>query len=36
MREFSLFFNGDALGWEELVPVDGLVNTDGAQAIEAM
>ena len=36
MREFSLFFNGDALGWEELVPVDGLVNADGAQAIEAI
>ena len=36
MREFSLFFNGDALGWEELMPVDGLVDASGAQAVEAV
>ena len=36
MREFSLVFDGDALGWEKLVPVDGLVNANGAQAVEAV
>ena len=36
MREFSLFFNGDALGWEEFVPIDGLVDAGGAQAVEAV
>ena len=36
MREFSLFFNGDVLGWKELMPVDRLINTDGAQAVEAV
>ena len=36
MGEFSLFFNGYVLGWKELVPVDGLVDTSGAQAVEAI
>ena len=36
MREFSLFFNGDSLGREEFMPVDRLVNADGAQAVEAI
>ena len=36
MREFSLFFNGDALGWKELMPVDGLIDAGGAQAVEAV
>ena len=36
MREFSLFFNGDSLGQEEFVPVDGLVDADSAQAVEAV
>ena len=36
MREFSLFFNGDALGRKELMPVDGLIDTSGAQAVEAI
>ena len=36
MREFSLFFNGDALGQEEFVPVDGFVDAGSAQAIEAI
>ena len=36
MREFSLFFDGDLLGWKELVLVDRLVNTNGAQAVETV
>ena len=36
MRELSLLFDGNALGWEELMPVDGLIDTDGAQAVEAI
>ena len=36
MREFSLFFNGDSLRWEEFVPVDGLIDADGAQAVETV
>ena len=36
MREVSLLVDGDALGWEKLMPVDGLVNTDSAQAVEAI
>ena len=36
MGEFSLFVDGNMLGWEEFMPVDGLVNADGAQAIEAI
>ena len=36
MREFSLFFNGDMLGWEEFMPVDGLVDTNSAQAVETI
>ena len=36
MRELSLFFNGDSLGWEEFVPVDGLVNANSAQAVKAI
>ena len=33
VRELSLFFDGDALWWEELVPVDGFVDADGTQAV---
>ena len=36
MMEFSLFFDGDSLGRKELMPVDRLVNTDGAQAVETV
>ena len=36
MEELSLFFNGDSLGWEKLVPVDGLINANSAQAVEAV
>ena len=36
MRELSLFFNGDSLGWKEFMPVDGLVDADSAQAVEAI
>ena len=36
MREFSLFINGDSLGWEKFMPVDGLVDANGAQAVEAV
>ena len=36
MREFSLFFDGDSLGWKEFVPIDGLVNADSAQAVETV
>ena len=36
MREFSLFIDGDALGWEEFMPINGLVNAGSAQAIEAV
>ena len=36
MREFSLFFNGDSLGQEEFMPIDRLINADGAQAVEAI
>ena len=36
MREFSLFFDGDSLGQKELMPVDRLVNADGAQAVETV
>ena len=36
MREFSLFFNGDVLGWEELMPVDRLVDANGTQAVETI
>ena len=36
MRELSLFFNGDSLGQKEFVPIDGLVDTDGAQAVETI
>ena len=36
MREFSLFFNGDLLGREELVPINRLVDTDSAQAVETI
>ena len=36
MREFSLFINGDSLGWEKFIPVDGLVDANGAQAVEAV
>ena len=33
VRELSLFFDGDALWWEELMLVDGFVNTDSTQAV---
>ena len=36
MREFSLFFDGDSLGWEEFMPVDGLIDANGAQAVETV
>ena len=36
MREFSLFFNGNVLGWEKFVAVDGLVDANSAQAVEAV
>ena len=36
MGELPLFFDGDSLGQEEFVPVDGLVDTDGTQAVEAI
>ena len=36
MREFSLFFDGDLLGWKKFMPVDGLIDTDSAQAVEAV
>ena len=36
MGEFPLFINGDALGWEQFMPVDGLTNASGAQAAEAI
>ena len=34
IREFSLFVNGDALRGEKLMPVDGLIDANGAQAVE--
>ena len=36
MREFSLFIDGDALGREEFMPINGLVNAGSAQEIEAV
>ena len=36
MRELSLFFNGDSLGRKKFVPVDRLINANGAQAVEAV
>ena len=36
MREFSLFFNGDSLGQKEFMPIDRLIDTDGAQAVETV
>ena len=36
MRELSLFFNGDVLQWEELVLVDGFIDTDGTQAVQSI
>ena len=36
MRELSLFFNGNLLGWEEFVPVDRLIDANGAQAVETI
>ena len=33
VRELSLFFNGDTLWWEEFMSVDGLIDTDGTQAV---
>ena len=32
--ELSLFFDGDALRGEEFMPINGLINTNGAQAVE--
>ena len=34
MREFSLLIDGDTLWGKEFVPVDGLVNANGTQAVE--
>ena len=34
VRELPLFVDGDALRGEELMPVDGLVDADSAQAVE--
>ena len=34
VRELPLFVDGDALWGEELMPVDRLINADGAQAVE--
>ena len=34
MREFSLFIDGDMLWGKEFVPIDRLVDTNGAQAVE--
>ena len=34
MREFSLLIDGDMLLGKEFVPIDGLVDADGAQAVE--
>ena len=36
MREFSLFFDGNLLGQEELVPIDVLIDTNSAQAVETI
>ena len=36
MREFSLFLDGDALWGEEFMLIDGLVNTDSAQAVQSI
>ena len=36
MREFSLFFNGDSLGQKKFMPVDRLIDTNGAQAVKAI
>ena len=36
MMEFSLFFDGDLLGGKEFVPIDGLIDTDSAQAVETV
>ena len=33
VRELPLFFNGDVLWWEEFMPIDGLVNANGTQAV---
>ena len=33
VRELPLFFNGDALQWEEFVLINGLINADGTQAV---
>ena len=34
MREFSLFIDGDVLQGKEFMPVDGLIDSDSAQAVE--
>ena len=36
MGELPFFFDGDALGWEEFVPVDRLVDACSAQAVETI
>ena len=36
IREFSLFFNGDALWWEELMLVDGFVDANGTQTVQSI
>ena len=36
MGKFPFFVNGDALGWEQLMPVDRLTNAGGAQAVQSI
>ena len=32
--KFPLFIDGDMLGWEQLMSVDGLIDAGGAQAVQ--
>ena len=34
MGKFPFFVDSDALRWEQLMSIDGLVNTDGAQTVQ--
>ena len=36
IRELSLFFDGDALWWEELMLVDGFINANGTQTVQSI
>ena len=36
MGELPLFFNGDALRGEELMPIDGLVDANSAQTVQSV